>query len=133
MSDPKVDSLSLDDDGGAELKLISKDGKDFSVPKKFAFISTLVKTSIEGDASANELEMPGVRGEILSRVVEYMSHCKGVEPPIIEKPLRSKVMKEVCKDPWDADFIDKIGENRQILYDLILVILIINNRLLLFE
>jgi hypothetical protein len=30
-------------------------------------------------------------------------------------------MKDVCKEKWDADFIDKIGENRQQLYDLILV------------
>jgi len=52
--------------------------------------------------------------------VEYMNHHKGIEPPIIEKPLRSKIMKDVCKDPWDAEFIDKIGENRQQLYDLIL-------------
>lgn len=29
-------------------------------------------------------------------------------------------MKELCKDPWDADYIDKIGEDRQLLYDLIL-------------
>jgi hypothetical protein len=49
-----------------------------------------------------------------------MNHHKGVEPPIIEKPLRSKVMKDVCKDPFDADFIDRIGDNRQALYDLIL-------------
>jgi len=64
--------------------------------------------------------MPGVKGDILGRVVEYMTHHKGVEPPIIEKPLRSKIMKDVCKDPWDADYIDKIGDNRQQLYDLIL-------------
>ena len=55
------------------------------------------------------------------KVVEFMSHHKGVEPPILEKPLRSKNMKELCKDPWDADFIDRIGEERQTLYDLILV------------
>lgn len=30
-------------------------------------------------------------------------------------------MKELCKDPWDAEFIDKIGDDRQLLYDLILV------------
>ena len=29
-------------------------------------------------------------------------------------------MKDVCKDPFDADFIDRIGDNRQALYDLIL-------------
>ncbi len=28
---------------------------------------------------------------------------------------------QLCKDPWDAEFIDKIGEDRQTLYDLILV------------
>lgn len=49
-----------------------------------------------------------------------MNHHKGAEPAIIEKPLRSKIMKDVVKDPWDAVFIDKIGENRQQLYDLIL-------------
>jgi len=29
-------------------------------------------------------------------------------------------MKNVCKDKWDAEFIDNIGINRQQLYDLIL-------------
>jgi len=49
-----------------------------------------------------------------------MNHHKGTEPPIIPKPLRSKEMKQVCSDPWDATYIDKIGETRQDLYDLIL-------------
>jgi len=49
-----------------------------------------------------------------------MAHHKGVEPPIIEKPLRSKNMKDVCKDKFDAEFIDNIGNDRQLLYDLIL-------------
>jgi len=33
---------------------------------------------------------------------------------------RSKEMKQVCSDPWDAQYIDKIGDTRQDLYDLIL-------------
>jgi len=64
--------------------------------------------------------IPGVTGAILELVVNYMKEHKGVEPPIIEKPLRSKVMKDVCPHKWDADYIDKIGETRQQLYDLIL-------------
>jgi len=64
--------------------------------------------------------IPGVHSAILAEVLTYMNHHKGVEPPIVEKPLRSKVMKDVCKDPFDAEFIDRIGENRQALYDLIL-------------
>jgi S-phase kinase-associated protein 1 len=111
--------LSLDDVTGT-LKLVSKDKKEFEVERKHAFVSTLVKTSLDTDATATEVPIPGVSSAILAEVITYMNHHKGVEPPIVEKPLRSKVMKDVCKDPFDADFIDRIGENRQALYDLIL-------------
>jgi S-phase kinase-associated protein 1 len=115
----EVASLSLDEVTGT-LKLVSKDKKEFEVERKHAFVSTLVKTSLDTDAAATEVPIPGVHSAILSEVLTYMNHHKGVEPPIVEKPLRSKVMKDVCKDPFDAEFIDRIGENRQALYDLIL-------------
>jgi len=84
------------------------------------FISKLVSQALENDANATEVPIPGAKGAILDLVVQYMTHHAGVEPPIIEKPLRSKLMKDVCKDKWDAEFIDNIGNNRQQLYDLIL-------------
>jgi len=115
----EVGGLSLDEVTGT-LKLVSKDKKEYDIDRKNAFVSTLVKTSLDTDSAATEVPIPGVASNILSEVVVYMNHHKGVEPPIIEKPLRSKVMKDVCKDPFDADFIDRIGENRQALYDLIL-------------
>ncbi len=102
------------------MRLSSKDKKEFTLERKHAFISTLVKTSLENDDKAEEVPIPGVTGAILELVVNYMKEHKGVEPPIIEKPLRSKVMKDVCPHKWDADYIDKIGETRQQLYDLIL-------------
>jgi len=122
--DPDIDG-GLDDDpsDAGVLKLCSKPGKnqhDYSIDRKHAYVSVLVKTSCENDETATEVPLPGVEGPILQLVVEYMQHHKGVEPAIIEKPLRSKVMKDVCKDDWDAQFIDKIGEDRQQLYDLIL-------------
>lgn len=113
----------LDDDDSGTIVLASKpsDGaQKITLPKKHAFISVLVKTSIENDQGATEVPLPGVEGAILKEVVKYMEHHKGVEPPIVEKPLRSKVMKEVCQDSWDADYIDVIGEDRQKLYDVIL-------------
>jgi len=124
-ADPKKDAKDikgLDDDKDATkpLKLTSKDKKEFVVERKQAFISTLVKTSLENDDKAEEVPIPGVSGAILDLVVQYMKEHKGVEPPIIEKPLRSKVMKDVCPHKPDADYIDKIGDNRQQLYDLIL-------------
>jgi len=109
-------------DGGddGELKITSKDKLEYTVTKKNIMVSKLIKTSIENDQETTEVPIPGVVGEILKLVIDYCNHHKGVEPPIIEKPLRSKIMKDVCKDKWDAEFIDKIGENRQTLYDLIL-------------
>ncbi|AYV86227.1 MAG: hypothetical protein Solumvirus2_34 [Solumvirus sp.] len=104
----------------APLKLTSKDKKEFEVTQKQAGISTLIKTSLEADTKANEIPVPGVTGNILGLVVQYMIHHKGIEPPIVEKPLRSKVMKDVVSDKWDAEFIDKVGEKKQELYDLIL-------------
>lgn len=90
------------------------------VERKHAYISTLVKTSLDTDPSATEVPIPSVTCAILAEVLSYMNHHKGVEPPIVEKPLRSTVMSDVCKDKWDAAFIDRIGENRQALYDLML-------------
>jgi S-phase kinase-associated protein 1 len=102
------------------ITLVSNDAQKFPVEYKFASISTLIKTSLEGDDKADELKLPSVNGNILELIVTYMKEHKGVEPPIIEKPLRSKVMKDVVAHKQDADYIDKIGENRQQLYDLIL-------------
>jgi len=122
MTDAKepINDLSLDDDDASgTLKLISMDQKEFEVERKSAYISKLVKTSVENDSTASEVPIPSAKSEVLELVVTYMNHHKGAEPPIIEKPLRSKTMKDVC-NAWDADFIDKIGENRQQLYDLIL-------------
>ena len=75
------------------------------------------------DPSAKSIPIPAVDGKIMSLIVEYAKHHKGSEPPIIDKPLRSKQMSDVCKDKWDADFIDKVGNDEaglQPLYDLIL-------------
>jgi len=118
--DGEVVSGLDEEEATGTVKLISKDKKEFTVEKKFAQISTLVKTTLEQDTSATEVPIPGVTSAILAKVIEYMEHHKGTEPPIIPKPLRSKEMKMVCSDSWDAAYIDKIGDTRQDLYDLIL-------------
>ncbi|GAB5363804.1 hypothetical protein AAMO2058_000914400 [Amorphochlora amoebiformis] len=120
MSDEK-DLGGLDGEvDNVEIVLKSKDGKEYTVVRKYAFVSTLVKTGLENDRAAKEIPVPGVEGKILEKVVEYMKFHQGKEAPLVEKPLRSKKMKEVCKEPWDATFIDGIGEDRQTLYDVIL-------------
>jgi len=102
------------------LNLISKDGVDHLVSKNYALTSELVKQALDSDVDATEIHMPGVSNSTLKVIIEYMNHHTGNELPIITKPLKSKIMVDVCKDPWDAEFVDRIGETRQDLYDLIL-------------
>ena len=61
------------------------------------------------------------RKDILALIVEYMMEHKGIKQAPIDKPLRSKIMKEVAKSEFDATFIDRIGDKRRDLYELILL------------
>jgi hypothetical protein len=120
-AEAKTAEVGLDaDDGDEMVTLISKSGDKFQVNKSHAQIAVLVKTTLDGDTSTSEVNIPGVATPVLEKVVEYMKYHKGEEPPIIPKPLRSKEMKVVCSDANDAAYIDKIAEDRQKLYDLIL-------------
>lgn len=101
--------------------LVSKQGNKFSIDLKYAMASNLVKQALDADKVSKDVDCPQVTTEILGEVVKYLNHHKGVEMTLIERPLRSKVMKDVLKDTWDAEFIDRIGEDRQTLYDLVLV------------
>jgi len=123
-SDAMVDDdqeISLDQEESAStITLVTNDHKRFAVEKKHACISNLVKITLDQDPAASEIPIPGVSSLIMNLVVEYMQHHAGTEPPAIPKPLRSKDMKEACSDPWDATYINRIGESRRTLYDLIL-------------
>jgi S-phase kinase-associated protein 1 len=114
--------LEVEDFGSGPLRLISSDNKEFRIPeRKHAAISKLVAQAMSGDPDVAEMPIPNVKSATLALIVEYLTHHAGVEQPIIEKPLRSKHMKDVCKDEWDARFIDNLGNKpRQELYDLIL-------------
>jgi S-phase kinase-associated protein 1 len=112
--------FGLDEEEVGGLKLTSKDGVSFDVERKYAFVSRLLKTSCESDATATEIPVPSVLGDTLALVVEYMNHHKGVPGQLPEKPLKSKNMNEIVTDQWDADFIDRIGVEKKSLYDLIL-------------
>ena len=122
-----ADTKDTDDIGGLDMggddvivTLESKDKKTFEVSKANAKISKVVDVALDTNADTTKVPLPGVPSASLELVIEYMNHHKGTEPELIKKPLASKVMAEVVKDKWDATFIEKIGEDRQALYDLIL-------------
>lgn len=116
----EVEAQDDEDDMMDTMNLISKEGKQFEVLKRNAMISVLVAVAVGNEPNTVDFPVSGVRSEILDIVIEYMNHHEGTEPSIIEKPLKSTRMKDVCEEPWDAAWIDKIADSRQCLYELIL-------------
>jgi hypothetical protein len=103
------------------IKLISKDKKEFTTSFKNASLSVVFKTTFSTDVKCTEIEANQVSGLILGHVIDYLNHQNGVDGEIIAKPLRCKKISECVKDQWCAEFIEKIFEQgRQVLYDLIL-------------
>lgn len=57
---------------------------------------------------------------VLHEIVLWLHHHDGVAPKPLEKPVRSDSMLDNCLDPWDAQFIDRIATNRELLYETML-------------
>lgn len=125
----KDNVVSLDDNEemkDVSLFLVSKEGEKLNVSQRVAKRAKLVSTALENDDKATEIPTPGISTPILKLVIEYLEIwdnwilVKGSEPEEIKRPLRSKNMKDVVANVIEAEFIDRIGNNRQELYDLIL-------------
>lgn len=108
-----------------------KDGTKLTVERKYTVISVLMKTALINDPEATVYPAPCIKGNIMALIIEYMNHHQGLEPPIIEKPLRDKKMEKVCQDKWDADFIDRVGMSKPVLRRLILAANYLDMRVLL--
>jgi len=86
------------------LKLKSKEGDIFEIEQAAAIRSVLIKTVLE-DSSEDEIPLPNISSEILTKVIEYLNYHKSVEPRDIRKPLPHGRLEELVPE-WDANFID---------------------------
>ena len=101
-TDEKKD-IDMEEQGGLDdeepeitLTLQSQDNESFDVNKEICMISALIKTMWDGDKSETTIPLPNVKGSILNKVIEYMTHHHNNPPKEIEKPLKSNNMREVC-------------------------------------
>lgn len=92
---------------------------EFKISKKDAWISQLIRESLQADATFVLIDLLSIQYfDEMKFVIDYMQYHNGQEPEIILKPLRSYIMKEVCfstpkcpkDEPWDAKFIDSKTE-----------------------
>ena len=117
MLDAKVDDSIVGPN--LKTKLISKDGVEFVVTRRQAFVAGLLKQALEDDIRADEVKLGGIDSKTLEIIVKYLTTvADGTVLPDVAKPLRSKNMCDVT-DEKSATFIDALYK-RQELYDLML-------------
>jgi S-phase kinase-associated protein 1 len=111
----KVESLD-DQDMEGSIDLVSQEGDKFTVVRRAAYMSELVKTSLKEDIEAKEFPIPNVPTKVLALVVKYMNYHIDNPAKEIEKPLKSANMKEFVSN-YDADFVEL---DQELLFELIL-------------
>jgi len=96
--------------------LVSKEEEKFPISKKAAVKSELVRTMLDGEEDATEIPLPNVKSTTLKKVMEYLVYHLNNPAKEIEKPLKSKEMKEVVSQRA-AEFMDV---EQEIIFELIL-------------
>jgi len=117
------DQGGLDDDGDGDivLKAVGEDGKDgksFTIKKKYCKLSNFIMTILKGDPSATEIEVRQVGSDTLANIVDYLNEHKGEEPQPLPCPVRSTDMAQIVSVKWDAEFIDKF--DKKAIFEIIL-------------
>ena len=95
-------------EGKEEIKLTSKEGKEFTLNKKAAELSNLIKNTLVDMTSDEIIPLSEVDEKSLESIIKYLEKWNGETPPEIDKPLKSGIMKEVT-DEWSASFIDEMN------------------------
>lgn len=126
-------ALSLDDDEDKEeewvhlsaAKVIGADaggGGSWRLSMKECQLSGCLRKALEGnshhilfDAPKREFDLP-IPSACLSLIVRYLKHHQGESPRLIEQPLCSNQMKDVCVDAWDAENMDLFCDEHEWMY-----------------
>lgn len=109
-NDPAVLPLDAPPAAGERmLTLIATDGHSVQIDAAYVCVSPPLQEKADTDEKGSI--QVSISGPILELMVEYLNHHKGVPGPIPPKPLKSKSMQACCEDPWDAEFIDRVGED----------------------
>ncbi len=90
------------------IKVQSKEGNEFTLTKKQAELSVLLKTTMQDFQGDIVVPLSELDEKTTAKVIDYLVHYDGQMPPEIEKPLKSANIKEVT-DAWSAEFIDSLS------------------------
>ena len=91
----------------SEIKIITKEGKEFTLSKKSCELSELLKSAINDYPTETSYPLNELDEKNAELIKEFLSHFNGEAPKEIEKPIQSNEMKNLT-DEWSSNFIDKI-------------------------
>lgn len=116
----RADSLSLDDDD-KKITILSANGEKIEIESKFAFISNLLKQTFSSGSfdDSDPLRFNNISTSTWQNVVTYMRHHKGTDPAFRKDHPPSTRHPWSRHDRWNKVYIDRIGEDRQKLFELI--------------
>lgn len=92
----------------SNIKLISKEGKEFTISKKAAELSLLIKNARDDLGADEAIPLPEVDEKSLEKIIVFLNKWDGVPPAEIEKPLKSSNIRDAVNCQWSADFIDDL-------------------------
>ena len=90
------------------ITLKSKEGKDFTITKKAAELSELLKGTMNDYPDDNSIPLTDIDEKTTEEVLVYLTHFNGQPPQEIEKPLPSSDLKSLI-DEWSFNYIDKFN------------------------
>ena len=96
--------------------LTSSDEQKFEIDIESTKLSETLIGLIDNNNPDQTIPLTDVKSDILKKIVEYLTHYKGVEPKSIPKPLPSSNLSDSI-DEWEINFINGIELDN--LYDLI--------------
>lgn len=96
------------------VKFITSDKKEYVVEYDIVSMSKLVTTALESDPNG-VIELKEVASGVMDKIIVYLTHHKGVVPEAIVTPITSDKMSEICKDAFDAKYIDDIATDEKYL------------------
>ena len=96
--------------------LISSDEQKFEIDIESTKLSGLLMGWIDNSKPDQTIPLTDVKSDMLKKIIEYLTHYKGVKPKDIPKPLPSSNLSDSI-DEWEINFINGIELDN--LYDLI--------------
>jgi len=89
------------------ITLTSSDAQKITIDEKSAERSELLKGLLQDYTENSDVSITEIKGEVLKKIVEYLTHYKETDPKEIPKPLPSANLLDVT-DEWDVTYINSV-------------------------